>query len=64
MTPIIVELGWRGLFPAAAYHRQPCPDCSPWREKHDEPCMVITIDSDTEAQIICYHCGKYERIAA
>jgi hypothetical protein len=64
--PIMVELGYHGIFPqpAATYHRQPCPTCSPWREKSDEPCLVVRIISATQADVICHHCLHQERITA
>jgi hypothetical protein len=64
--PIMVELGYHGIFPApgATYHRQPCPTCSPWRAKSDEPCLVVRIISATQADVICHHCLHQERITA
>jgi hypothetical protein len=65
MTPIMIELGWRGIFPTAGYHRQTCPQCSPYRAKADQKCLVVEIISDTEADVICHHCSPTrERIAA
>lgn len=65
-APIIIELGYHGVHVprGQTYHRQPCPHCSPWRQKSDEPCLVARIISDTEADVICHHCGLSERIAA
>ena len=64
--PITVERGYHGIFPkpGAIYHRQPCPNCSPWRAKSDDPCLVVRIISATQADVICHHCLHQERITA
>ncbi len=64
--PILPELGYHGIFPkpGATYHRQPCPKCSPWRDKTTEPCLVVQVISATEADVICHHCLHQERITA
>ena len=64
--PILPELGYHGIFPqpGAIYHRQPCPTCSPWRAKSDEPCLVVRIISATQADVFCHHCLHQERITA
>lgn len=57
-APIIEELGWRGIHipPQARRARTTCPDCSPYRKKSDEPCLVVNVLSDGLAEVICHHC--------
>ena len=64
--PILPELGYIGIYPTpgATYHRQPCPTCSPWRVKSDEPCLVVRIISPNSAAVECHHCGHQERITS
>jgi hypothetical protein len=66
MTPIIIELGYRGLI-IPAHHtraRTTCPQCSATRRKSAEPCLRVQIISDTRASLNCKHCPYRERINA
>jgi hypothetical protein len=34
--------------------RTPCPQCSPSRRKHRDPCLAVNVDT---GQFHCWHCG-------